>query len=307
MERIHLVGRSADGERLVFARGGRDRTLFEVPITPELRTLVAPERGDDRGVAAAGDAGPPPTSHEHEDGHVRLFPTAPEAPPPRRRHGGLAPGALARATGLATPREGVGPRGVHALIGDGGTALAPPTPEPEPAREPERSADDPAGDAVIHTIRPRLTAGQIQAKLRAGRTIDEVTRLSGAPQDWVERLDATVQRERHVVVAQMLHEAARHPALGRAPVALGESLAAHLEHTGSSADALKEGWFAARPEEGGPWRVAWMLADGGVERRAEWRYDPRARLLEAADDLATELAWPPEERSGAAARPAEHP
>ena len=273
MDRIKLVGKSADGRRLIFARKGEAAARFELPITAELRSTLA-------------DAADEPDPPDHLDGHVRLFQAPPTRGPirVRGRPRGLPPGALERATGLP---EGVGPAGVRALVGEGGTALAPVSPPPVEIPAPQPLEGE---DGVVHAIRSRLSAGEIQIRLRAGRTVAEVARDSGAPEDWVGRLDESVQRERLAAVGQMLRERMEHPDHGHSLVPLGDALVQSLQRRGLARRAAETGWSAARPRRGA-WRVRFTFTEAGRDRWAEWRYDPRAREVTPADRLAAELGW----------------
>jgi len=280
VERIHLMGKSTDGRRLLFGRPGDEHPRFEVPITEDLREA-----------AGAEPPAEPPPEPDHEEGHVRLFPAPVTEGPIRTRgrpEGGLPPGAFRRATRLSGHPAGSGlPRGIRSIVGEGGTALVPATPEPGPEAEPVAPAQ---GDASIHTIRSKLSAGEIQIRLRAGRTPAEVARDSGAPEDWVRRLDETIRRERVAAVGQMLNEPMTRPEHGRSAELLGDALAANLRRRGVRWDPARATWSAARPRSG-PWRIRLTYRDGGRERWAEWRFEPRLREVTPADRLAAEIGW----------------
>lgn len=282
MERIHLMGRSTDGRRLLFGRPGDEHPRFEVPITEDLRTAAGAE----------GPVGPPPEP-DHEEGHVRLFP-APVTDGPIRTHGrpegGLPPGAFQRATRLSGHPAGTGlPRGIRSVVGEGGTALVPATPEPEAEPQAEVHPSSEA-EASIHTIGSKLSAGEIQIRLRAGRTAAEVARDSGAPEDLVRRLDETIRHERVAAVGQMLNERMTRPEHGSSAVPLVDALSANLRRRGIRWDPARASWSAARPRAG-PWRIRLTYRDGGRERWAEWRFEPRLRQVSPADRLAAEIGW----------------
>jgi hypothetical protein len=152
----------------------------------------------------------------------------------------------------------------------------------------------------VHTIRSRLSAGEIQTRLRSGRTAPEVALESGAPEDWVRRLEETILRERRAAVGQMLSEHMLDPERGRCHLTLGDALAANLRRRGIRWDSADVQWSAARPRRG-PWNIRLTYREAGRERWAEWRFDPRRREAAPSDRLAGELGW--EDPPGGAVRP----
>ncbi|WP_136520175.1 MULTISPECIES: septation protein SepH [Cellulomonas] len=147
------------------------------------------------------------------------------------------------------------------------------------------------------TLSPR----EIQARIRAGATAQEVADASGVPVEAVRRYEGPVLAEREYVAEQ-----ARATRVGRdagAPV-LGDLVTDRLAARGVDLTSLA--WDAAR-EGGGPWTVLarFVVADG--PREARWTYDPVARAVVAVEDEArwlseTEIDEPVARRHLAAVR-----
>lgn len=147
------------------------------------------------------------------------------------------------------------------------------------------------------TLSPR----EIQARIRAGATAQEVAEASGVPVEAVRRYEGPVLAEREYVAEQ-----ARATRVGRdagAPV-LGDLVTDRLAARGVDLTSLA--WDAAR-DGGGPWTVVarFVVADG--PREARWTYDPVGRAVVAVEDEArwlseTEIDEPVARRHLAAVR-----
>ncbi len=143
-------------------------------------------------------------------------------------------------------------------------------------------------------LRPR----DIQARIRAGDTPEEVARAAGIPLDRVLRFAAPVLAERDHVV----EEARRHPLHRRSEpggLSLQDAVATTLSTHG--VDPATVAWDARRRTDGG-WLVSAAYRGGSRERTATFRYDPATRTAIADDDdarwIAGEAAGPARRRPG---------
>ena len=136
-------------------------------------------------------------------------------------------------------------------------------------------------------LRPR----DVQARIRAGASADEVAALAGWSIEKVRRYEGPVLAERAHV--SELAQAVRVRRRNAEPVALGTLVVRRLSGRGVDADHI--GWDAWRPDEG-PWVVVVQFIAGGRERQARWHYDAAARSVVPADD---EARWLSEEESAA--------
>jgi len=131
-----------------------------------------------------------------------------------------------------------------------------------------------------NTLRPR----DIQARIRAGESAEQIAAESGLPVEHVRRYEGPVLAEREFVVRQA--RAVRMRGLSRSDGTVptlgdlvGERLAAReVEHGEGS-------WDAWRTEDGS-WLVTLVFAAGTRERRARWIYDAQRRQVVPQDDEA---------------------
>ncbi|WP_380169801.1 septation protein SepH [Kineococcus sp. DHX-1] len=131
-------------------------------------------------------------------------------------------------------------------------------------------------------LRPR----DIQARIRAGETAEEVAAAGGLSVEHVRRYEGPVLAERAHVTGL-----ARRTPYGRSGVAgtLDDVVVARLSARAVDPEGAR--WDAWRTEDGG-WVVQCEFVAGGRGRVARWGFDPVARVLCAHDD---EARWLSEE------------
>jgi hypothetical protein len=131
-------------------------------------------------------------------------------------------------------------------------------------------------------LESQLTPREIQARVRAGHSVDEVSAAAGISADRVERYASPVLAERAHVVEQAQKAPARRATAGTAP-ALAELVDARLAEQKVAADSVT--WDAWRGDDD-RWTVRLGYLGGGTARTATWVFDPRGRVLAPADDEA---------------------
>lgn len=133
-----------------------------------------------------------------------------------------------------------------------------------------------------------LSPKEIQARLRAGDSVEEVAKAARVPVSRVMRYAGPVISERDRVVEQA--RAARLRRRPRAPESLtplGEVVEQRLAETaGLRFDTVS--WDARRREDGA-WIVSLSYVARGGSRHAEWLWQPSARELTSANALGTRL------------------
>ncbi|PFG19542.1 septation protein SepH [Serinibacter salmoneus] len=137
--------------------------------------------------------------------------------------------------------------------------------------------DRPQLEAHRAAERSSLTPKEIQARIRAGATVEEVAEAGGLSPESVRRFEGPVQAERSWIAQQT-----QTFTLGRdlgAPT-LGDLVLDRLAARG--VDSTPQ-WDAVR-EGGQPWEVTVRFAAGDQPREARWRVDLVARTLVALDD-----------------------
>lgn len=314
MKRLHLVGVSKDGKRLVFAqKKGAKFGSLEAPISAKLLKLI-----DEFQQAREAKRRPPAAAPEEAPAE----PAEPTEQPPTPL---LGPGPVP----VEVPEEDSdgGDLGTPAQIGvvasDQIDIPVPPGPEeaepqplpgisPQPQQghpsvglpEPEEFSE--ATVANIERIRPRtekpeiparsnLSPAEIQALIRSGRGIRAVAKQAGTPLDWVRYLAEPIQEERRGIVRQMLTRRQERARLGMSGATIGEALVENLRARGirSPEDVIEDGFTAFRPD-GREWRVRLVFDHRGRRQTANWSFDAQTRQVTPLNSLATNLGWRPD-------------
>ena len=140
----------------------------------------------------------------------------------------------------------------------------------------------------------RLRPREIQARIRAGQTAEEVAAASGLPVEFVRRFEGPVLAEREFVVRQAQAVRVRGGARG-ASASLGEIVGERL--AARDVDESLQLWDAWRGDDG-VWVVALTFTAGGRERQARWSYDAQLRHVTPRDDEARWLTEDDAEEPG---------
>ncbi len=130
-----------------------------------------------------------------------------------------------------------------------------------------------------------LTPREIQARLRAGETAEEVAEAAGIPVARVARYEAPIAAER----VRIVDEVRRATAPGPHRVSPGRQLGAVVDDrlADDGLDPVLAQWLARRRPDG-TWLVTVDLAD----HHAEWTWDSAARRVRAHDGGAQRLLSP---------------
>ncbi|MEU1594089.1 septation protein SepH [Streptomyces sp. NPDC005708] len=130
-------------------------------------------------------------------------------------------------------------------------------------------------------LRPR----DIQARIRAGATAEEVAQLAGIPVDRVRRFEGPVLAERAFMAERARKTPVRRPGENAGPQ-LGEAVQERLLLRGAEKDTVQ--WDSWRRDDG-TWEVLLVYRVAGETHSASWTYDPPRRLVQAVDDEARSL------------------
>ncbi|TDC66614.1 septation protein SepH [Streptomyces hainanensis] len=134
---------------------------------------------------------------------------------------------------------------------------------------------------VENHLRPR----DIQARIRAGATAEEVAQFAGIPVDRVRRFEGPVLAERAFMAERARKTPVRRPGETAGPQ-LGEAVADRLLLRGADKDAVR--WDSWRRDDG-TWEVLLVYRVAGETHSASWMFDPPRRLVQAVDDEARAL------------------
>ncbi|MEU5276423.1 septation protein SepH [Streptomyces asoensis] len=130
-------------------------------------------------------------------------------------------------------------------------------------------------------LRPR----DIQARIRAGATAEEVAQMAGIPVDRVRRFEGPVLAERAFMAERARKTPVRRPGENAGPQ-LGEAVQERLLLRGADKDTVQ--WDSWRRDDG-TWEVLLVYLVAGEPHSASWTYDPPRRLVQAVDDEARSL------------------
>jgi hypothetical protein len=152
---------------------------------------------------------------------------------------------------------------------------------------------------VESPLRPK----EIQARIRAGETVEEIADAAGIAVERVRWFEGPVLAER----AYMADQAQRASVRRRGDSApstpgprLGEIVAERLQAFGSDPEDAQ--WDAKKRGDGS-WQVQLAFVSSGRLHEAQWVFDPRRRHVSPADDNAVRISLP----GGEPPQPAEPP
>jgi hypothetical protein len=128
-----------------------------------------------------------------------------------------------------------------------------------------------------------LTPRDIQARIRAGETLEDVARVAGIPMDRVERFAAPVIAEREHVASMAMASSVRRRGEPSGHRSLRITVAERLVGRGIDIDAII--WDSYRLDDG-RWAVTADYRSGDSGRHASFFYDLRGRFSVAANDEA---------------------
>ncbi|ARF77413.1 DNA-binding protein [Kitasatospora albolonga] len=130
-------------------------------------------------------------------------------------------------------------------------------------------------------LRPR----DIQARIRAGASAEEVAQFAGIPVDRVRRFEGPVLAERAFMAERARKTPVRRPGENTGPQ-LGEAVKERLLLRGADKETVQ--WDSWRRDDG-TWEVLLVYRVAGEPHSASWTYDPPRRLVQAVDDEARSL------------------
>ncbi|MEV5407568.1 septation protein SepH [Thermopolyspora sp. NPDC052614] len=137
---------------------------------------------------------------------------------------------------------------------------------------------------VESPLRPK----EIQARIRAGETAEEIAATAGIPVERVRWFEGPVLQEREYMAQQAQRIAVRMPGEAGGPrPTLGELVIERLTRRGVPTDEID--WDSCKRDDG-LWRVKLGYVWNGHTRHAEWLFDPRRRHITPHDDEAMRLS-----------------
>ena len=138
---------------------------------------------------------------------------------------------------------------------------------------------------VESPLRPK----EIQERIRAGESADEIADAAGVPIERVRWFEGPVLAERAYKAQEAQSAMVRRPGDSGPGPRLAEVVTERLEALGTTADDAQ--WDSTKRGDGS-WQVQLVFSSGGQVRTAEWIYDPRRRHATPIDEGAAMLSLP---------------
>ena len=138
---------------------------------------------------------------------------------------------------------------------------------------------------VESPLRPK----EIQDRIRAGETAEEIADAAGVPIERVRRFEGPVLAERAYRAQEAQGATIRQPGDSGPGPRLGDIVAERLAEVGVPAE---EAQWDSRKRGDNTWQVQLMFTVGGRPQMAEWSFDPRRRHVTPVDDDAARLSLP---------------
>ena len=138
---------------------------------------------------------------------------------------------------------------------------------------------------VESPLRPK----EIQDRIRAGETAEEIADAAGVPIERVRRFEGPVLAERAYRAQEAQGATIRQPGDSGPGPRLGDIVAERLAEVGVPAE---EAQWDSRKRGDNTWQVQLMFTVGGRPQMAEWSFDPRRRHVTPVNDDAARLSLP---------------
>jgi DUF3071 family protein len=138
---------------------------------------------------------------------------------------------------------------------------------------------------VESPLRPK----EIQDRIRAGETAEEIADAAGVPIERVRRFEGPVLAERAYRAQEAQRATLRQPGESGPGRPLGDLVVERLHMFG--VDPADAEWDSRKRPDGG-WQVRLAFSSGSRPHLAEWVYDPHRKHVAPADDTAARLCLP---------------
>lgn len=156
----------------------------------------------------------------------------------------------------------------------------------------EEEAETADGKASSKRPESSLSVREVQARLRRGRTIEQVAREAGVDAAWVSRFAVPVLAEQAEVIRTARATRMTKQRVGLSGAPLGDAVYRNLAERGLADPRaeLDKAWRARQLTEG-MWRVTIRYTLRGRESEAVWEYDEVTGALRARGRLGSQLGF----------------
>jgi hypothetical protein len=137
----------------------------------------------------------------------------------------------------------------------------------------------------IESDEPTTTVKEVQSRLRAGESMDAISRTTDWSLEKIEKFAGPILQERAFVIAQALKSSIRRDGSGTAsfPSTLNDAMTTQLTTHGVDVEDVE--WNTHR-RRGGLWDIALYYPNRDGQADAHWSFNPATGTLIAEDDSA---------------------
>ncbi len=138
----------------------------------------------------------------------------------------------------------------------------------------------------------QLSPREIQDRLRAGRSLEEIAAVAGVGEEWVARFSAPVEAERSQIVHRARQLTYPKPRRGDSAEPLGLSVRWNLAERGVrlTNDEFDAAWSGYQVTDE-TWMVTFAFVSRKRDQAAEWELDLRTNELVGRNRLASDLGY----------------
>lgn len=134
---------------------------------------------------------------------------------------------------------------------------------------------------------PRISPKEIQSQLRSGLSVEEVSALTGATLEQIERYEAPVAAEKEFIISTAQTVPTQHSFENDSMNSTTE-FGTLIAHRLKELNATSERWATWR-EESGNWVIKLEFRSGGIDHDARWAFDQKKRTLQSLNSDAATL------------------
>jgi len=142
--------------------------------------------------------------------------------------------------------------------------------------------------SALDEPQPRLRPAELQIRLRAGDTPEQLAQFSELTADQIAKFARPIEAERAEIIRAM-RRTSLVGANGSSNGTVGELVTQRLSARGITSEQIT--WFARR-EIGAPWLIELKFEDVGRTHKARWTFEASRNQLTALDDEARWLSSP---------------